>query len=75
MRRQKTVRVTLKDRETRMVCFESIRLHRSGKIVVNPTPGICFQDPGGPNDVEAGFARIAERRARLAGLLIERVFR
>jgi hypothetical protein len=71
-RKQKTVHVTLRDKPSGVVCFESLRLHRSGRIVVNPTPGLCTQL--GDGDTAGAFERILERRSRLARLLFERTF-
>jgi hypothetical protein len=71
-RTQKTVHVTLRDKPSGVVCFESLRLSRSGRIVVNPAPGLCTQI--GDGDAAGAFDRIAARRARLAGLLWSRSF-
>lgn len=72
MRRQQTVHITLRDRASGIVCWESLRLHRSGRIVVNPTPGLCAQ--AGDADPAGAWDRIEMRRQRLALLLWRRVF-
>lgn len=74
MRRQKTFNIALRDRETGLVCAESLRLYRSGKIIVNPTPGVCMGAEMSPEVESMAFNRIAMRRIKLAGLLLDRTF-
>lgn len=74
VRKQKTFHIALRDRETGLVCAESLRLYRSGKIIVNPL-GVCMDAGPEPiEDVAAAFGRIGERRVKLAGLLLKRTF-
>ena len=76
MRRQKTYHVAVRDRETGMAGFHSLRVHRSGKIVLNPTPGIVVEARAlGADDAAAGMARLHGRLVRLGALLQRRTFR
>jgi hypothetical protein len=75
---QRTYRVRLRDRETGMVFFGSLRVRRSKSraIELNPTPGLAFEAerPVGPLEGQAALVRLRERQLRLAVLLRRRLF-
>lgn len=75
-KRQRTVHVTIKDRETGYVSFASLRIERK-RIILNPTPGIILPTIG-VSDLSFGrppFDRLEARALRLGQLLQRRWFR
>jgi hypothetical protein len=75
MRKQRTFEVRILDRPSRSALFASVQVHRSGRIVLNPSsPSLfCIMATDG-SDPEI-IARLQARLTRLAGLLSKRTFR
>lgn len=70
-KRQRTIVVMIRDRETGFVSFCSIRVERK-RITLNPTPALMFAETA-DGDIPP-FDRLQARQLRLGQLLQQRWF-